>query len=500
LELANQIMLHDAAVRGRSPTKGVEMIRHETEATANSTIVTSSGLRAGVSLMPDNLTAFALRVLSARAATRTLDLQYYRWAEDITGRLLANEVLRAAERGVRVRLLLDDLYVRESEPVLATLSQHPGIDIRLFNPFQLRSWGALGSAIEFLFAGYRLNHRMHNKAWIADGELFIGGGRNIGDAYFDASSQFNFRDLDLAVTGPAVSHAITIFERYWTDRRVRPIERVAVSRPRPNGQELRQALATTAESASSAAYLERVRALPELTELLQEKHIPLAADKIRIIADPPGKRLGRRRPPGVLGAIRKTLGSAQKRVILVSPYFVPGRRGSRLLISLLRRGVAVSILTNSLAATDVLAVHGGYARYRRRLLKAGVELYELKRGGQEGKSMFGSGGASLHTKAFVMDDAVTFVGSFNLDPRSANLNTEMGAFVEDLTLADQFREEHRRLTDPERSWLVALEGHRLTWRGHVAGHMRMLHIEPGTTLLRRLLARMFGWLPIEPQL
>jgi putative cardiolipin synthase len=451
--------------------------------------------------MPDNLVAFALRVLSARAATRTLDLQYYRWAEDVTGRLLANEVLRAADRGVRVRLLLDDLYIRESGEALATLSQHPCIDIRLFNPFQLRSWGAAGSAIEFLFAGYRLNHRMHNKAWIGDGELFIGGGRNIGDAYFDASSQFNFRDLDLAMTGTAVSQAIAVFNRYWTDRRVRPIEQIAVSRPRPDGLEtLRQTLVSAAESASSAAYLKRVRALPELTELLGQNHIPLAADKIRIIADPPGKRLGRRRPPGVLGAIRTTLGSAQKQVILVSPYFVPGRRGVRLLIKLLRRGVAVSILTNSLAATDVLAVHGGYARYRRRLLKAGVQLHELKRGGQEGKSMFGSGGASLHTKAFVIDDTVTFVGSFNLDPRSANLNTEMGAFVEDRTLADQLREEYRRLTDPARSWLVELENHRLTWRGQVNGHMRMLHSEPGTTLLRRLLARMFGWLPIEPQL
>jgi cardiolipin synthase C len=477
------------------------MIRHETEATGTAPTVSSSGLQAGVSLVPDNLVAFALRVLSARAATQTLDLQYYKWAEDVTGRLLANEVLHAADRGVRVRLLLDDLYIRESEPALATLSQHPGIDVRLFNPFQLRSWGAAGSVIEFLFGSYRLNHRMHNKAWIGDGELLIGGGRNIGDAYFDASSQFNFRDLDLAVTGPAVSQAITVFERYWTDRRVRPIERIAVSRPRPNGLEvLRQTLATTAESTSSAAYLERVRALPGLTELLTENHIPLTADKIRIIADPPGKRLGRRRPPGVLGAIRNTLGSAQKHVILVSPYFVPGRRGCRLLINLLRRGVAVSILTNSLAATDVLAVHGGYARYRRRLLKAGVELHELKRGGQEGKSMFGSGGASLHTKAFVIDDAVTFVGSFNLDPRSANLNTEMGAFVEDRALAGQLREEHRRLTDPARSWLVELENHRLTWRGHAEGHMQVLHTEPGTTLLRRFLARVFGWLPIEPQL
>jgi putative cardiolipin synthase len=477
------------------------MIRNETKVTVTGPPVPSSDPRAGVSLVSDNLVAFALRVLSARAATRTLDLQYYRWAEDVTGRLLVNEVLRAADRGVRVRLLLDDLYIRENELALATLSQHPSIDIRLFNPFQLRFLGASGSAIELLFAGYRLNHRMHNKAWIGDGKLFIGGGRNIGDAYFDASSQFNFRDLDLAVTGPAVAQATMVFERYWTDRRVRPIERIAASRPRPDGLEaLRRTLARTAESRSTTAYLERVSALPELMDLLTENHIPLTADKIRIIADPPGKRLGRRRPPGMLGAIRNTVGNARKQVILVSPYFVPGRRGSRLLINLLRRGVAVSILTNSLAATDVLAVHGGYARYRRRLLKAGVELHELKRGGQEGKSMFGSGGASLHTKAFVVDDAVTFVGSFNLDPRSANLNTEMGAFVEDLGLAGQLREEYRRLTDPARSWLVELANHRLTWRGQVEGRMRVFHTEPDTTLLRRLLARVLGWLPIEPQL
>ena len=148
----------------------------------------------------------------------------------------------------------------------------------------------------------------------------------------------------------------------------------------------------------------------------------------------------------------------------------------------------------------MLAVHGGYARYRRRLLRAGVALYELKRGGQEGKSLFGSGGASLHTKAFVIDDATTFVGSFNLDPRSANLNTEMGMFVEDQTLAAQLREEYDRLTDPVRSWMVELADHRLIWRGDVDGQMQVLHNEPGTTLTRRILARVLGWLPIEPQL
>ena len=454
-----------------------------------------------VSLVRDNLVAFALRVLSIRAATETLDLQYYTWEEDITGQLLAREVLCAADRGVRVRLLLDDLYVHGTEHRMATLSQHPLIEVRLFNPFQLRTWGKLGSVLEFLFASYRVNHRMHNKLWIADGALMIGGGRNISNSYFDASSQFNFRDLDLAITGPVVSQAKALFDRYWMSGRVRPIERVAVTRLHPCGlDELRGLLDEAASSEAASAYLQRIDTLPGLTELLGARAILLPADKVRIVGDPPSKRMGRRRAPGVLNAVRNAVGLAQFRVVLISPYFVPGRRGARLLIALLRRGVKISILTNSLAATDVLAVHGGYARYRRRLLRAGVTMRELKRGGQEGRSMFGSGGASLHTKAFVVDDEMAFVGSFNLDPRSANLNTEMGTFVQHQELADQLRAEYDRLTDPDRSWLVTLESGRLSWEGRVGDAMQVFDKEPDTTLTRRVLARVFGWLPIEPYL
>jgi putative cardiolipin synthase len=478
------------------------LARHGTEAVeAGVAIPALNGPHTGVSLVSDNVAAFALRVLSARAAVRTLDLQYYMWDEDVTGRLLAREVLRAADRGVRVRLLLDDLYVRASERELATLSQHPFVDVRLFNPFQIRAWGVLGRMAEFLFAGYRLNHRMHNKAWIVDGRLLIGGGRNIGDEYFDASSQFNFRDLDLVVTGEVAAAAVTLFDRYWIHRRVRPIEHVAASHPLDGGLgELRQTLDSSATSASAPAYLERLRTIPDLAGLLEKGRVELAPDQVRIVADPPGKGYGRNRAPGMLNLILGALRVAQTRILLISPYFVPGRRGARILIALARRGVRLSILTNSLAATDVLAVHGGYARYRRRLLRAGIELYELKRGGQEGKSLFGSGGASLHTKAFGIDGELTFVGSFNIDPRSANLNTEMGTFVHDATLAGQMQAEYDRLADPERSWRVGLKAGRLAWSGRLNDEMRVLHGEPGTTRTRRILARILGWLPIEPQL
>lgn len=458
-------------------------------------------LQTAVSLVPDNVAALALRALSAREAVGTLDLQYYIWEEDITGRLLAREVLRAADRGVQVRLLLDDLYVRRSERELTTLALHPHIDVRLYNPFHLRSLGILGDAVEFLFAGYRLNHRMHNKAWIVDGQLVIGGGRNIGDEYFDASRQFNFRDLDLVVVGGAAPRARALFDGYWHSARVQPIEQAATERPLRGGlNELRRRLDRAISGTAAAPYEQRLQSLSSLAALLEDGRTLVATDKVQILADPPGKGMVRRHAPGLLPSIHAALAAARREAILISPYFVPGRRGAVLLSLLVRRGVKVAILTNSLAATDVLAVHGGYARYRRRLLRAGIELHELKRGGQEGKRLFGSGGASLHTKAFCVDGTLTFVGSFNLDPRSANLNTEMGTFVEHPDPAARLREEYARLTAPARSWKAGLRNGRLVWSDRSEDGGRVTSVEPDTTLGRRILARILGWLPIEPQL
>lgn len=467
----------------------------------------------GVSLVPDNRAAFALRALSARSASETLDLQYYKWNADVTGGLLAREALRAADRGVRVRVLLDDLYVRGHDRELAALAEHPSMEVRLYNPFRVRSWGALGAAVDFLLASYRLNHRMHNKAWIADGRLFIGGGRNIADEYFGAASQFNFRDLDTVLEGEAaVSQAVAHFDRYWNSNRVRPIGALWTPRrgaaPAAAGLDgLRRRLDAVAEGASGFEFLARPSsgAGAELAELLAEGRVPVPAERVRVAADPPRKGLGRRRAPGLLGEVRAAIGAAAREVLIVSPYFVPGRRGARLLASLVRRGVRVVVVTNSLAATDVLAVHGGYARRRRYLLRAGVELRELKRGGQEGTSLLGSGGhASLHTKAFCVDGEVAFVGSFNFDPRSAHLNTEMGVFVRHPEVAGRLRDECARLTDPARSWAVRLEEGGLVWsdgpRAGEEGDGRTWRGEPETGIGRRVLARVLGWLPIEPYL
>jgi putative cardiolipin synthase len=453
--------------------------------------------------------AFALRAAAARAARRSLDLQYYAWHADTTGRLLAREVLHAADRGVRVRLLLDDMYALGRERSLSALDAHPGVEVRLFNATRWRALGRAGMVLEMAFGGRHLNRRMHNKAWIADRRLALVGGRNIGDAYFDASDAFNFRDLDLLVAGAAAAEATAVFERYWRSPLSRPVAEVSAgpAAAREAGlAALRRELEAAAASPGARPYLERLRGDPDIAAILRGEPphdlLAMAEGAVRVLADPPEKaRGGARREPGMAEAVAAALGAARREALVISPYFVPGWAGQARLVALARRGVRVSVVTNSLAATDVVAVHGGYARHRRRLLKAGIELFELRPGGAEGRgqeeaSLFGSRGASLHTKAFVVDeDGPAFVGSFNLDPRSARLNTEMGAFVRHPALARRLRAEHARLSDPALSWRLTLDARGgLVWGGEPGPR------EPGATLGRRLLARVVRWLPVESQL
>ena len=462
------------------------------------------GARSGAALLVDGLEAFALRAGSARGARRTLDLQYYAWHDDVTGRLLAREVLRAADRGVRVRLLLDDTAVLGSEramSALAALDDHDAIEVRLFNPPRWRCWGYLGFAVEFVLGGRHLNHRMHNKSWVADGRLAILGGRNIGNAYFDAAGDFNFRDLDLAVAGRAAQQATRVFGRYWRHRLSRPVGRCAAARPAGGDlARLRASLEALDDAPEARPYLDRLRASSATGDVLRGEGRLLAADGVRVAADPPEKATGAEVHGKLVEPIVDALRTVRREAILISPYFVPGEAGAEALIGMARRGVRISVVTNSLAATDVVAVHGGYARYRERLVAAGVEIFELKRSGDEDGGVLGSRGASLHTKALALDGEVLFVGSFNLDPRSVNLNTEMGAFARNPELCARLVEEHARLTEPERSWRVGLEDGRLVWSDAGRSGPRVQRHEPAASLHRRVLAKLVSWLPVESQL
>lgn len=461
-----------------------------------------------IRLVESNAVAFAYRAATAAAAERTLDVQYYIWHEDLTGRLLAAELLRAAERGVRVRMLIDDLDARDKHENLAAADLHPNIEVRLFNPFYSRS-GLWGWASEWVLRASRLNHRMHNKSWIADNRIAIIGGRNIGDEYFGASPHSNFSDLDVALTGPIVADVSGQFDDYWNSRNAVPISRFDFRKPKQ--QDLDHMLAAALQYREDVADTPYVRALRDVqrrSQLLAAAPAALRVRKIELLVDDPGKVGAGKGVDGsrVLAGLNQAIGTAQREALIVSPYFVPAKAGARQLIDHVRRGLRVAVLTNSLAATDVAAVHTGYARVRRELAGGGVELYEMKRkaGSEHGRnqiSVTGSTGASLHTKAMIIDGRWVYVGSMNLDPRSAVLNTEMGVLVDSAELAEQLRRQWDLITSPELSYRVVLEPDgELVWYDRVQGKERRSQHEPDASTLRRVGVTLLRLVPIDSQL
>ncbi len=463
--------------------------------------------QAGVALVSDGLSAFAARVATLRAASASADLQYYVWRGDLTGMLLAREVLHAADRGVRIRMLLDDMYAVGAERVLAAMESHANVQVRLFNAISWRRFGPPGLLLEMLFGGWHLDRRMHNKAWVVDGTVAIAGGRNIGDEYFDASGSFNFRDLDLVLRGPPVASVQAVFERFWNHALSSPLRRISRAAYRRGAlRRLARRLDAAAAAPGARPYLERLIGAPDMGRVLAgaagSGMLTLPAHAVRIAADPPAKARGGAATADCLApVIHAVLEGARHEALIVSPYFVPGEDGAAHLEAMLRRGVRVSIVTNSLAATDVVAVHGAYARYRGRLLAAGAEIHELKPSGTEATSVFGSRSASLHTKALVVDGRVGFVGSFNLDQRSIALNTEMGTFIEDARVAALLRDEHARLTASACAWRVRLgAAGAVEWCAEEDGRAVTLHREPGASAGLRALTRLLRWLPIESKL
>ncbi len=455
--------------------------------------------RTGLGLVADNLDAFAIRALTAQGAGRSLDLQYYIWHDDLTGRLLDREVLLAADRGVRVRLLLDDMNAHGRDSVLVALDQHPNIEVRLFNPSRNRA-GFLGRGMEMLLRGISLNRRMHNKAWIADGRIAVVGGRNIGDEYFDAATDTNFLDLDAALLGPAVQQTEAIFDAFWNSGSVIPLHALARADAAAL-RELRNDLDKTQRSRRAHPYLERVARAPGVRAFVEGRmplHWPAQA---QVHSDPPEKGKGNGSDGWLITRLVPAISKAKTKAWLISPYFVPGRDGLEWLRGLRRRGVEVGVLTNSLAATDVTAVHSGYAPYRVPLLREGVLLYELMpRGTPEDSSLFGSSGASLHTKAFVVDGTSGFVGSFNLDPRSVSLNTEMGVFFEDADTTAELARRYRDKTAPTHSYRLRLADGQLRWDDGSVNPPRVWEHEPGVGLWRRGTVKLLEWLPLESQL
>jgi putative cardiolipin synthase len=444
-----------------------------------------------VHLLSDGLEALAARRALIARADRSLDVQYYIWRSDVSGTSLAADLWNAAERGVRVRLLLDDWGARPSEEALGVLASHPNVEIRLFNPLAAGWSQPLALLLDF----DRGNRRMHNKLLLADNQAAIVGGRNIGDEYFEGRAGLQFGDLDVLALGPVVRQASAGFDRFWNHPYVRRVP----ARPQA-------ALpAAHAPPAALEAPWSQADATPWALKL-DSGQLEFRATLATALQDDPLKAEGSvstQDPRPNLGTqIASLVGQVESDLLLVSPYFVPGEGGVAQLRALREAGVRVRVVTNSLAATDVPAVHSGYARYRRPLLEAGIELYEIKveaplsRRPSTIRSL-GSSRVSLHAKLMVLDQRSTFVGSMNIDPRSLRLNTENGIVLNSASLAAEISGGiERQLAST--AYRVELSEGQLRWASADPDGRPVHHdAEPRAGWWLRLQATVMSWLPIE---
>jgi putative cardiolipin synthase len=453
---------------------------------------------AGIHALGEGRAAFASRVLLADTAERSLDVQYYIWHDDMSGTLMLDALARAAQRGVRVRLLLDDNGAAGLDETLAVLDADPNIEVRLFNPFELRRLRPLNYLTDFS----RLNRRMHNKSMTADNQATIIGGRNIADEYFGVSDTMSFADLDVLAIGPVVQEVSTDFDRYWASQSSYPVRGFLPASTDDTKRRWAERVAQVRASPEAATYrraLEDSQFVRELTT--NALRFDWAA--AHMISDDPAKGLGRAEEARMMPALlRETLGKPRRDLTLVSSYFVPTDTGVAAFGEMAKDGVAVTILTNSLEATDVAVVHAGYAKHRKTLLERGVHLFEMKRNspdsrGQGGKSLMGSSSSSLHAKTFSVDGQRVFIGSYNFDPRSARLNTEMGFVIHSPALA-----QHMALVLAERmpaaAYTVTLsQDGELQWLEHTDAGVTVHDSEPGTNFLQRMGIRVLSILPIE---
>jgi len=456
--------------------------------------------RSGFYLLNNGIEALAARLMLSERAERTIDAQYYLVHNDAAGQLFAGQLLDAADRGVRVRLLIDDMDTSGYDDMTAALTRHPNIEIRLFNPFRRGP----GKMIASLFEFNRINRRMHNKSMTFDNQVTIVGGRNIGDEYFAAHEDSNYDDLDVLGVGPIAQEVSRTFDEYWNSPYAVPAS--AVVRDKDGDlslDEARERLSALVESARQTEYGEALT--HGIRGAVDSGTITLDWVPAKVFADPPQKAAGETEESEILiSEMAPFVRSAQNELVVSSAYFVPGPRGTAFLTGLAEKGVNVRILTNSLDSTDVEPVHGHYARYREELLGAGVELWELRPDNERpDRDWIGLGHSlsGLHTKAFAIDRRYLFVGSFNWDPRSANINTEMGILLDAPAFAQEaVRGLHEKL--PRAAYRLHLnEDGEIEWLARREDGVWVAYgSEPSDSGWRSFRTNVYGILPIGGQL
>ncbi|WP_119969689.1 phospholipase D family protein [Shewanella japonica] len=448
----------------------------------------------GIKALSDGIDAFIARLAMIDSAQKSIDLQYYIYRNDETGKILTLFLYNAAERGVRVRILLDDLTTANHDDGLLAVANHPNISIRLFNPSYERQYRGLAFLSDF----GRMNHRMHNKSLTIDNLVTIVGGRNIGGEYFSANENVEFGDLDVLAVGEAVDEVSNQFDIYWNSEQVQSIQQLADANELNSDLEMLKVKAAEFEATlTQDEYVKRLEN-SSLIERLKNKTLDWYWGEAHVVFDPPNKLEQGREDGILLDDLAFFFNQTQHKLLIVSPYFVPGDEATNGLISAVKEGKQITIVTNSLAATDVLAVHAGYQQYRQKLVEGGVKIYEVRGDATEKKSSWkGSSKTSLHAKTFVIDEEIIFVGSFNFDPRSALINTEMGLVIENAQFAQDIL-NGIAITADEKAYELSIDEGDLVWLDNL--NDKVIYAEPGAGFWRKFMADFLSLLPIESQL
>lgn len=441
--------------------------------------------------------AYHWRIAMIDSAHSSIDLETFLWKPDVTGAGIVTHLLAAADRGVRVRLLLDDSFTAREDQMIHDLDAHPNVELRLYNPYGYRAQSMAGRTV-FNFNDFqRVNHRMHNKTLIVDGWAVIVGGRNLADEYFGSHASYNFRDMEVLAMGDSVAQVSDHFDRFWNSGWSVPVGQLVA------GEATEQDLVGLREQLAGVSGKPRVSSESELAARWQAVSKDAVPGKALFLSDEPADRdpaLMAERPDQLAINLKQAIDSASTELIAVSAYLVPTPDLEASLAAAIDRGVRVRLLTNSMRSNNHLSAHAAYGGHVRRLLESGVELYEVRVDAQDRARYMADPVTDkklgLHAKFLLLDNDRVFIGSSNLDPRSLQLNTEVGLMIHSEALNSRLRAAIADDFAPQNSWSVQLADGKLSWHGED----EILYRSPSDSVFQQLESWFFGLLPIDSQM